>query len=597
VSAGVFTFLLTVVMSSVFTTYLALPVLSLPFVAGSSIAYLASLRYSNLLLAAPHGNALLSIDLGLPVWLAGFFRSFGAILFSPSVIVGLLFCLTVLYVSRILFLMSAMGYYVGACVRALMLGSVPQAFGDLNNFNFILIAMAVGGVFLVPSLGSYALAAVAVVVSTMFLDSITVFWAAYGIPVFTLPFNVISLGLIYALGRMSYPKVAARIGLTPEETLEDYLALQRRYPGDLRTLSLPFAGKWTVWQGFDGRWTHKGSWRHAYDFVISDERGKTHMGDGARVDDYYCYRKPVLAPVRGRVVRVVDDLPDNPVGTVDKSNNWGNLVVIEDPRGFCVEISHLARGSIHVTEGAWVARGAVLGLCGNSGYSPQPHIHVQAQLGDVVGAATVPFSFTSFSAGSDHHANDLPEEGSRVSPLCPDKRLENLTSFVLDQRQQYAVLRKGEEIDRLALTTRMASDGTFYFESERGRLYFGQHEGTFYFYRVEGRDPWLPLLFLALPRMPLAHQDGLVWRDHVPVGLATSGWRRLLLRLLSAFWPALVDVRTRQRFLGLRRVETVIELDLIGLKERAEVELDAVRGFARIRMNGLELRRDDDEDV
>ena len=38
---------------------------------------------------------------------------------------------------------------------------------------------------------------------------------------------------------------------------------------------------------------------------------------------------------------------------------------------------------------------ALIGRCGNSGYSPQPHIHIQAQLTPEIGAATIPFSFVN----------------------------------------------------------------------------------------------------------------------------------------------------------------------------------------------------------
>ena len=53
----------------------------------------------------------------------------------------------------------------------------------------------------------------------------------------------------------------------------------------------------------------------------------------------------VSAPVRGpdgRVVAAVSDFPDSPINDPDKVNNWGNLVVIAEPRGWHVELSHFA---------------------------------------------------------------------------------------------------------------------------------------------------------------------------------------------------------------------------------------------------------------
>jgi len=591
VSAGVLTFLVTVFVANVFWTYLRLPILSLPFVVVSSIAYLASLRYSNLLVVTHHNAALLLADLSLPYWLAGFFKAFGAVLFVPSVVMGLLLSLVVLRYSRILFLLALGGYYSGAIIRSLMLGSTHQAFADLNNFNFIFIAMALGGVFLIPSLTSYLLAFIGVVISTVLMDAITGFWSFYGIPAFTLPFNVVTLGLVYVLGLLGHPMVATVVGRTPEETLENYLANRLRYRGWNFTLYLPFSGKWTVWQGWDGQWTHKGSWRYAYDFVITDENGKTHRGEGARLEDYYCYNKPVLSPVRGRVVQIVDDLPDNRIGGADETNNWGNLVIIQGAGGLFVELSQFAEKSIRMKKGDWVERGAVLGLCGNSGYSPQPHIHVQVQASDTIGAASTPFSFVSYVGNGEYQANALPLEKVVIEPLYRDKRLDNITNFVLDDELHYEVQRAGRKIDEAKFKVKMAADGTFYFQSVRGELYFGKHEGTFYIYRVSGDDPWLRLLFLALPRLPLAWRENLKWHDYVPVGMITRGAREAVVGFFSSVYPKLATVKVTQTFTTENRVESIIEAGLLHLRRVASVELDHQKGFASVTVDAFTLKR------
>jgi hypothetical protein len=255
----------------------------------------------------------------------------------------------------------------------------------------------------------------------------------------TLPFCLIALGGILLLRVAKYSLLASGAAGTPEEVRENWLVERRRYPGSWRTLALPFSGRWTVWQGFNGRWTHRGPWRHAYDFVIADEQGKTYRGDGSRLHDYYCYRMPVLAPVRGRVVKVVNDVEENLAGNVNGERNWGNLVLLEDPRGFCVELSHFAHRTIRVEEGQWVERGTVLGLCGNSGYSAQPHLHVQAQVDAREGAPTLPFSFVAYRIGDTYHANDLPRENAEVEPLAVDPQLDAATTFLPDSVHEFEV--------------------------------------------------------------------------------------------------------------------------------------------------------------
>ena len=591
ITAGILTLLVTISLAHIFMTYLRLPILSLPFVVVSTMAYMASLRYSNLLHNGAPLPPLLTDTFGLPVWATGFFRAWGALLFTPTVLVGALFSLIVLCRSRILFLLGVMGYFVGATMRRFMLGSPTQAYEDLLNFNFILIAVAVGGVFMVPSARSYLIAAIAVAIATLVMDATTGFWSYSGIPAFTLPFNVVCLGVIYVLGLVGDVHIARRIGRTPEETLDDYLATRLRYPGSERTLLPPFAGQWTVWQGFDGQWTHKGMWRYGYDFLITDDEGNTHTNGGKRPEDFYCFNKPVLAPVRGRVVQVVGDLPDNPIDQPDKINNWGNLVIIEDPRGFHVALAHFAQNSLGVKTGDWVERGTILGRCGNSGYSPEPHLHVQVQLADTPGAASVPFSFVSYMEAGVYHANDLPREGRPVEPLYVNKRLDSLLNFALDEEYGFHVRRGERDLGELRLRVKMALDGTFYFDSGRGTLLFGKHEGTFYFYRATGDDPRLLPLMLALPRLPLAHRENLTWHDYVPVGLLVNGWRGVLMGVASSFWSKLAEVRVTQRFASESVVETVVESPLLGLRQTGTVTFNHQKGFLSVSFGDWRLTR------
>ncbi|MEJ2540420.1 MAG: urea transporter [Gemmatimonadota bacterium] len=600
VTAGIAAFVLTHALFSAVWHYLRLPVLSLPFVLVSSVTYLAASNYSNLYVDSLYPRPVAALETAVPLWLGGFLRSLGAIFFVPSWLAGAVLALVLLSRSRILFLLAAGGYYAGTLTLAALGGSTGAAFADLNAFNFILIAMALGGVFLVPTGRSYLLALVAVLTSTVLLTSAEIFWSRWGLPVFAFPFNVVTLTFVYVLGLVEFPLLARSVG-TPEEILDEHLSGALRYPGSLRTLALPFAGEWTVWQAFDGPWTHKGPWRYAYDFVITDDSGRTHRGDGGRLEDYLAFRKPVLSPVKGRVVRVVSEVPDNPVGTTDRVHNWGNLVMLEDERGFHVEISHFAQGSIQVSEGAWVERGALLGLCGNSGYSPQPHIHVQVQAGDRAGAPTIPFSFVSFRVGDGYVANDTPAVGEAVEALPPEKGLENRMGMVLDERYRFRVT----DCDRarfpdvrqglLELTVRMAPDGTFYLDSGRGRLYFGTHEGTWFAYRIEGRDPCLRALFLALPRLPLAYRPGLHWEDHVPVGVVTRGVRRGLVRLARSFVPRLGTVKVALEAVDERRIRGEVTAGVLRRQWSTEVVLHPFRWIESARVGDLHMERIDED--
>ncbi len=595
VLTGILTFLATLVLSNIFSYYFRLPILSIPFVIVSSLAYLAASQYSNLFITGLYPNTLLNIDLSLPYWIEGYFKSLGAIFFMPNVISGIIIALIILIASRIVFMLSVAGYYAGTLLVALMVGSYTQSFSDINHFNFILIAISVGGIFLIPSLKSYLIAIVSVCISTILLDAVLVFWSTYGIPAFTLPFNVISLSIVYTLGINRYPYLTYYFRDTPEETLDLYLSNIQRYKGSYITLSLPFTGKWTVYQGFNGKWTHQGNWKYAYDFVITDDSGSSYKNTGDLLEDYYCFRKPVLSPVRGRIVKVINTLQDMPIGQVDKTNNWGNLVVIKDDRGFFVEISHLAENSIKLNEGDWVEKGSFIGLCGNSGYSPQPHIHIQVQELETVAAYTIPFSFTSYIENNIYHANNLPYEGAVVEPHLADNYYENITSFILDNEYNFEVYKKNKLIANLDLIIKMAIDGTFYFDSGKGKLYFGKHENTFYFYSVEGNDDYLNIIFQSMPRFPVSHKDNLTWNDNVPFGIVAKGFRKNLVQLISSFNHNITKVVVNSKFESKRKITSIISSKLLNINLQSSVEFDDKDGFKNIKIGDTELRRIYDE--
>ncbi len=215
--------------------------------------------------------------------------------------------------------------------------------------------------------------------------------------------------------------LAKEIKSSPEETLETFLFQGRRFNGNRPGISPPFEGEWSVWQGAAGQWTHQGNYCHAIDFIIVDEAGSPHMGDGYHPQDYHCFGKPVLSPVSGRVISLANTIPDNPVGRVDTENNWGNHVILQTEAGFFVELSHLCQGSIQARKGDWVTQGDLLGHCGNSGYSPQPHLHIQVQENGLLGASTLPFCFSGFIQASEYRINSLPCAGTLIKPVSPKK--------------------------------------------------------------------------------------------------------------------------------------------------------------------------------
>ncbi|WP_163327817.1 urea transporter [Desulfurobacterium thermolithotrophum] len=578
--AGILSFLLTYILSSIFSYYLKLPVLSVPFVVASSLLYLAASKFSNLFVSSlyPHFESL--FNLHLPLLVEGFLKSLGAIFFMPTPFEGFVIFLLLLTISRILSLLALTGYLVGTFTKAIFVGSFFQAVSDSSAFNYILTSMAIGGVFLIPSLRSYKFAVISTILSVPIVEGAKVFWESYGLPVFALPFNVTTHLLLYILLSVSYFYVTKIYKGTPERTLDYYLTVSKRFPFAGREINLPFSGRWTVWQSFEGKWTHKGAWKHAVDFVITDENGNTYKNEGYYLTDYYAFGKPVLSPVDGQVIAVVNSLPDNPPGEADKENNWGNYVLIYDKRGFYVLLCHFKQNSIKVKAGDYVVKGTLLGLCGNSGYSPQPHIHVHVQLLPQVGAPTVPFSFSSYITDKSFKDAGIPKEGEVVEPVFPDKGLQKKLNLLIDQTMDF-VVKEGKTLKELKTVVKMAPDGTFYLTDGKAKLYFGIKNSTFYFYHLEGdlNSP-LKYFFFAAPKIPLLYRENFSWEDYLPLITLSSKLKREVFLFLSSFKHDLFEVKVRSSFISQYEIESNIDLPSKEIKATFKISNDF--GFEKI---------------
>jgi murein DD-endopeptidase MepM/ murein hydrolase activator NlpD len=150
-------------------------------------------------------------------------------------------------------------------------------------------------------------------------------------------------------------------------------------------LRLPVVGRWTVAWGGDNAevnpHVHYGSQRRAADLWQVGSDGKTYEGDGKELSDYHAYGRDVLAVANGTVVTVVDGVSDNPPGQMDGALVTGNFVTVQHGERLYSLYAHLQPGSARVRPGQPVHAGDVLGKCGNSGNSSEPHLHFQLQDG------------------------------------------------------------------------------------------------------------------------------------------------------------------------------------------------------------------------
>ena len=121
---------------------------------------------------------------------------------------------------------------------------------------------------------------------------------------------------------------------------------------------------------------------------------------------------PVVAPVAGEIVIVHDGDADVPIGEEHKPGtaSEGNHIFMQIEGGTFLAFGHFQQDSIAVSVGDLVDEGDMLGMCGNSGSSSEPHIHIHHQRHDPRGemaqlAEGLPLYFR------DHDGVPMPEGG------------------------------------------------------------------------------------------------------------------------------------------------------------------------------------------
>jgi hypothetical protein len=148
-------------------------------------------------------------------------------------------------------------------------------------------------------------------------------------------------------------------------------------------LSLPFKGKWLVFWGGDTKELNQHhdvpNQKFAFDLVGLDEAGKTRKGDGKTNEDYFAFGREIISPADGNVTDVINGVRDNVPGSMNPYSAVGNAVIIQHRENEFSVLAHMKLDSIKVKVGDKVTRGQVIGLCGNSGNSSEPHLHYHLQ--------------------------------------------------------------------------------------------------------------------------------------------------------------------------------------------------------------------------
>jgi len=590
------TFILYIILNWFLNQWMHIPSMSLSFslVAVTLWLFLAHKGIFSTLL--DHKVLLTNYDPALPVFLKGYFHSMGSLLFMPYTIAGILVAIALFLSTRIGFILSVIGWSVSYILLSLFNIHIIDGI-SYHGFNLILVFVAMGGIFLLPGLSAWIYAFIAAVVAFFITIVMPQLNPAYMPPVFALPFNLTVIFFVFALRlrlNNSHPYINDWGITTPEKSLEYYLTRLKRFSSvGIPQFNLPVNGEWLVTQGFHGSLTHKYEWAYAWDLEIQDNHGKRWLDKENSPNDYFSYGKPVMASADGTVVKVLDGVVDNAIDTINTRDNWGNYVSISHGYGLFTLYAHLKQNSIIVKPGDVVRKGDKIGLVGNSGRSPRPHIHFQVQMGMEAGSKTRKCHIVNYKVQTrpnnyEFVGSGIPREGQFISSLASGVNLQEMMQLQFGQTQKFEVITKKSKFKE-EWTIDLDFLGAFRAYSTGGTvLEFSVFNGVYNALSITKRR--LNALFafaMLISRLPYSDHQNIEWKDTPSLSVVLNSFaRNVFLIIAPVFSPFQFYTQTqmleKDKTLYLK---SVTKLKLLGLLIRnwsGQIELSQMQGIEKI---------------
>lgn len=543
VIGSAFAFFATVLLMGVFAKY-GLPFLSLPFLIGIWLLLLAFPAFSGIELNADAlfpsnmlhrlgGNPLVQlVDFLHATFLNTgadtYFLSLGAIFFQFNILAGILIAIGLLIHSRIHFLFSVLGFFVAYSFYSFF----GMYSGTLNytyyGFNFILSAIAIGGYFLIPSRQSFLWSMFLIPVLVVTTIGSARLFAIFELSVFSLPFNVVVIGVLYAF-KIRYDQTRPPILTYAQQRNPETNAYlfnsqsAKEFAGYILPIRLPFFGKWTVNQGHEGKYTHKDFYKYSWDFVINDPATeKEFENDGLRLSDYYCFNKPVTAPAQGVVVAVVNTVEDNEVGATNTQQNWGNAVVIKHGPYLYSKLCHLKKGSVQVSINETVTEGQEIAKCGSSGRSPYPHLHFQLQASPTIGSPSILYPLSDFIADQKaspmFFTKGIPKENDTITNIQTSSLLESAFKWNPGDKFELTSVKKNTSIYAIRNEVDSNNQSCLHCLQSNAKLYYDNNGKCFTALNYTGSKK-SPLFYFysSFYKVVLSQQNNLSVTSRFPV--------------------------------------------------------------------------------
>ncbi len=506
-----------------------LPILSLPFFISALTIFILNpeiYKFSTL----PQHFLAPDIISFLPNFSLQFFHALSSVLCFTNPLFGMLFFIAILLTSPLSALFLFIGFSIGNYAESFFRTQTQELSLYSESYNYSLVFALVGGIFMTPSKLSIFFASIMTIITAIIVTVASKILNPWFLPILSFPFILVTLSFLLALKIINPTKLNKLFFATPEDNLENYYTLQKRHKFGEIGLFLPVAGRWQIQQAFDGDITHKGFWKYALDFVTLDENNKIIKNKGLNLEDHLSFAKDVLSPIDGVVTSCIYNEKDNKIAEVETSRNWGNYIIIKSSYGFFVKLSHLKQNSLIVKIGDFVSAGQKIAECGNSGYSQEPHLHLQVQYQGEVGAKTIPFHLVNFISNNKVYFHRTPIKNEILESINFNQSTLKALNFIIDDKMFF----KKSDNSIVEITSEINEEtGEFCLNDGTSKLHHFRIGSQFYFYNLKTKKvSALYHLFCAAPRIPLSYGQDLEYSDNIAFSLKNKKLTRFYNNLL-----------------------------------------------------------------
>ncbi len=465
-------------------------------------------------------------------WGLAFFHSLGTLIYGQHYEVGLLVGLAIFLWSRIMFVAGVIGWASGVIV-ALAFEQLHIFYWLPASYNYFIVGIALGSVFFLPGWTSLLLAAIGGCIAAFF--GLVLQHVIPGSPILYLPITAAtSIWVVMIAASFARNNIIAWRNLTPhlrpEEAWWQAKYWTRRFGHQEVLFSVPVSGALRISQGVNGALSHVGDWCYALDFqrpVIINNSLDPALN---------LWAAPIYAPASGVIESLNTTVPDNQLGVCNYAENWGNYVIIHLDQGGWALLAHMKQYSIQYPVGARVEAGDYIGNVGNSGRSPIPHLHLQAQSASALGASTVPFRLVNYYSSTAEDASfdrwnaaSIPSEGEIVLAASPNPIAHKIIASIAPGSAVWVVDSKGtiprnfqephsNKIVRINTTLDESGQHLFKSNNRQGTLVACLVADAWRITEAKQlTSPLMKLLALVVPSIPYCVQTGMIWTDPVPL--------------------------------------------------------------------------------